>query len=190
MTITRRQLLQTGVAGLCTVPFFKAEAKSKVFYATEPVNPKREIKSIKIETTFELEQVFEGGRLEVFEDIEEPVITISIDYDDGCSQVYEGVNKSWQDRKLNICHAKNVTSYIVPPEPVPSSQGMMVLWQISRVDIIDNGTFDIVMEICQESGESYTAICSKMKLIAEKYPATTGAVPTVIYNASKIGVEQ
>jgi hypothetical protein len=75
--LTRRQLLQTGVAGLCAVPFL-AEVK-----AEEP--PK--VVDVLIGTHFQLEQVLWNVGF--------PDIEVTLWYDNGDEKTYIGNKKKW-----------------------------------------------------------------------------------------------
>jgi hypothetical protein len=81
--LTRRQLLQTGVAGLCTVPFL-AEVK-----AEEP--PK--VVDVLIGTHFQLEQVLDN--YEIMSGKPTSKLEVTLWYDNGDEKTYIGNKKKW-----------------------------------------------------------------------------------------------
>jgi hypothetical protein len=143
-----------GFAGLAT-----AKKECLGFYDPETFIPERKIVSVCIESGFELEQVFEGGSLEVFENIEPIEYTITLEYDNGDTDGYVTKEVSYSNKCKWIKWQSVPPCAIKTPSPVSEScsdSTRRLYYAISEIKIKDN---DIYMSINCEIKEISNTVC-------------------------------
>ena len=163
-----RRAFNTFLASIPLLGFASAKPETLGFYDAEKLVIERKIISVNIESTFQLEQVFEGGSLEVFENIEPIEYTITLEYDNGDIDEYVTIEVSCSN-KSQWSRWSIITPCPIKKTPVSEScsgSTKRLYYDISEIKIDNN---DIYMSIDSEIKEisNTTCIFKNCKMLAK-----------------------